>query len=732
MIARDSSPPSPTDEPSARPLAREVADVLDQRPIPVPSPWLLVTEDQPRGMAGSYESLLTVADGVTGTRGSLEEDNDDTHSGVFVAGVYECRDDGAESLLVVPTWTNLSLRGELPTGTRVLDLRSGVLWRIGTIADGFGVCTARWACLGRPGTVVLVAEGPSTILDASGGREPVEERMTFGGKVGAVVETRREVQPAPPDERQTLGLVRVGSYGRIDDRTHDDGHIEAQQAAWRVGATGLLAEQKAAWAARWKEADVEVVGDPELTRAVRLALFHIMASVSDNGEAAVGARGLTGTAYGGHVFWDADVFVLPVLAATHPAAARAMLEYRLRRLPAARDWAATLSRSGSRFPWESASGGNDVTPKRVVDANGETVPVRTGELEEHITADVAWAAWQLGAWSGRWAFLEGAGRPLLTETARYWASRVRLDSAGVGHIDGVIGPDEYHEDVDDNSFTNQMAAWNLTRAAELVEQVDAAPPRAESHRWRALAGALADGYDPASGRHVQFTGYDGLEPLLVADVGQIPLAADRVLGHRRVAGSQIIKQADVLMAHHMIPCALRPGSLERDLDHYLPRTAHGSSLSPAIHAGLLARAGRLDDALVLLELAQSLDLHNEAGSTADGLHLASLAGLWQALVLGFAGVRVSGPDDDALVLDPHIPTRWDELCIRFQWHGHRVRLRCRSDAVHVDCSSALRVQLGSDTPVLVTPPGAWIELGVAGPSSEAHQQEPSSREQETT
>ncbi len=723
MIAEDSSPPSAADEPSARPSATEAAEVLDQRPLPVPSPWVLLTNDTPPGMAGSYESLLTVADGVTGTRGNLEEDTVGTRSGVLVAGVYECRDDGTESLLVVPTWTNLSLRGELPPGTRMLDLRSGVLWRIVTIEDGLALYTARWACLARPGTVVLVAEGPSTILDASGGGELAQKRVTFGNKVGAVVETRRELHPAPPDHRQTLGLVRIGSYGRIDDQTHDDRQLEAQQAARRIGAPGLLTEQKAAWAARWDEADVEVVGDPELTRAVRLALFHLMASVADNDEAAVGARGLTGPAYGGHVFWDADVFVLPVLAATHPAAARAMLEYRLRRLPAATEWAAELNLGGSRFPWESASRGNDVTPKNMVDASGQTVAVRTGELEEHITADVAWAAWQLGAWSGHWAFLEGAGRPLLTETARYWASRVRLDSAGVGHIDGVIGPDEYHEDVDDNAFTNQMAAWNLVRAAELVQQVDATPEQAEAHRWRSVAGALADGYDPDTGRHVQFTGYDDLEPLLVADVGPIPLAADRVLGHGRVAGSQIIKQADVLMAHHMIPGALRPGTLERDLDHYLPRTAHGSSLSPAIHAGLLARAGRLEEALVLLELAKGLDLLDVAGTTADGLHLASLAGLWQALVQGFAGVRVTGPDDDALVLDPHIPTQWHELCITCQWHGHRVSLRCRSDAVHVHSSTPLRVQLGDEAPVLITPPGRWLERGVAGQSSEEDEQE---------
>ena len=390
-----------------------------------------------------------------------------------------------------------------------------------------------------------------------------------------------------------------------------------------------------------------MTGDPELTRAVRLALFHLMASVADSGEAAVGARGLSGPAYGGHVFWDADVFVLPVMAATHPASARAMLEYRIRRLPAAMELASSLGRSGARFPWESASRGSDVAPRSGIDDHGDVVAIRTGELEEHITADVAWAAWQFAAWTGRWTFLEGPGRPLLIETARYWASRIRLDSTGVGHIDGVIGPDEYHEDVDDNAFTNQMAAWNLERAARVVECRTSAPERDEAQEWRSLSLALTDGYASKAGRHTQFAGYDDLEPLLAADLGPVPIAADLALGHKRVAGSQIIKQADVLMAQHMIPDALRPETLQADLDHYLPRTAHGSSLSPAIHASVLARAGRLEEALPLLRLAQNIDLEDVTGTTAGGLHLAALAGLWQAIVFGFGGVRVTGPDDVA-------------------------------------------------------------------------------------
>jgi len=700
-----------TDAPGPDPVAEAVDRVLAERPPPddagTVSPWHLLVVDGPSARRRVNESLLTLSDGVTGTRGSLEEDGPDARPGVFVAGVYEHGPHG-ESLLEVPSWANLAAHdGPLP-GERLLDLRSGVLWRQVDAEDGSTLRTARWACLARPGTDVLVAQGTSDVLDVKTGSELVELHTSTGGGVTAVVETVR----ADPGRRPRGGdthLVRISSFATSSRRSPSKKVAAAShERARRAGVVALLAEQRSAWDERWGEADIEVVGDGELTQAVRLALFHLMSSVPDRGEAGIGARGLSGAAYSGHVFWDADMFVLPALAGTHPAAARAMLEYRIRRLPAARRAAAALERKGARFPWESGLDGTDVTPRSGVDDRGELVAIRTGELEEHITADVAWAAWHLASWQGSWRFLDGPGRRLLTDTARYWASRVRRDGEGRAHIDHVIGPDEYHEDVDDNAYTNQMAAWNLRRAAEVVLRRGSAAEHREAQGWRAVADALVDAWDPALGRHRQFVGYDDLEPLLVADVGPVPVAADLVLGHQRVAASQVIKQADVLMVHHVVPDVGPPGSLAADMDYYLPRTAHGSSLSPAIHASLLARLGRLDEALAYLDIAQRIDLDDVTGTTAGGLHLATLGGLWQALVMGFAGLRLTGPDDEALVLDPHIPAAWDELRVRLRWHGHVVRLACRPDGVHVQCAVPLRVRVGDAPALAVHPPGEWV------------------------
>ncbi|MEU9836474.1 glycosyl hydrolase family 65 protein [Streptosporangium sp. NPDC048047] len=521
----------------------------------------------------------------------------------------------------------------------------------------------------------------------------------------------------------------------------------ALEAAERLGFDRLLVEQREAWAGRWAAVNVSIPDDPAAQLAVRFALFQLWtnadrlaggglangsehggrawpgggaepgyggragpppavgggygeaaagaggpgaAGIDDEyGEAAVSARGLSGGAYGGHVFWDADVFVLPALVSMHPAAARAMVAYRLGRLGPARARAATLGCAGARFPWESAATGDDVTPA-IGHLGGEAIGILTGRMEEHITADVAWAAAHYARWSGEDGFLTGPARPLLTETARYWTSRCRTDRDGRAHIDRVIGPDEYHEGVTDNAFTNVMARWNLRRAARL-----AGPGCAEAGRWLTLAGRLVDGHDPVTGLYEQFTGYFRLEPLTMAEVATPPVAADLLLGRERVAATQIIKQPDVLMLHHMVPEEVEAGSLPANLDFYGPRTAHGSSLSPAIMASLLARAGRADEALALLRTALVLDLDDLTGTTADGLHLATLGGVWQAMLTGFAGARVSG---GVLRLDPVLPAAWGGLGLRFRCLGRRVRLDVTRETVTVRTDGPLRVRLGDGDP----------------------------------
>jgi len=653
-------------------------------------------------------ALFTVADGRIGTSGAPLASHPDLRRWVLAGGVYT--GSGAETrLLGGPVAAQLGYDMIREPGLRrVLDLRAGTLWEeIDTTAGR--LASIRFASLDQPGTLVLRADLPGrppaagALLPPDDGGEVSEgdlDGVRWMGVTGEGEGAAGGIVAAAADVNHGGTLDRFVAY-RADPHRHPDpgDAVAAVRAAADAGFDRLLARHRRAWARRWHAADIVIEGDDELQLGVRFALFHLMASVADRGEAAVGARGLSGPGYRGHVFWDADTFVLPCLAATHPEAARAMIDYRLRRLPAALAAARRLGRAGARFPWESAGSGRDVTPPSARNRTGQLVPIRTGQLEEHIVAQVAWAATCYTDWTGDEAFASGPGRDLLVATARYWASRVRHDEEGRAHIYGVIGPDEYHEPVDDNAFTNVMARWNLRQAAAAVgaygrpddPQGDGDRGEAEVQRWLAIADALVDGYDPDTAVYEQFAGFHQLEPLLIAEVApRRPIAADLLLGAERVGQSQVLKQADVLMAHHLVPDEVEPGSLEPNLRYYEPRTAHGSSLSPGVHASLLARARNFEPALEALHLAARLDLDDLTGTTAAGLHLATMGSLWQALIFGFAGLR---PCRGRLTVDPRLPPSWAGLEARVRFRGRRLVATVGHDRLHLVADGPVPVMI---------------------------------------
>jgi trehalose/maltose hydrolase-like predicted phosphorylase len=620
---------------------------LGGRPDP---DWTVVVRADPRREAVT-ESLCTLADGRFGTRGIREEAGAGSGPVTVAAGVYTAGD--APTLLAGPVWTGLEAAPPQGRDRRELDLRGGVLRRTWEAAGGT-LRSLRFASLAQPGVVGLRAEGPAAALAAGpallppavdgaefteGHRGEVSWARAWSGGGGGITAAARQRSRGDG----TRVVERLAVYLADQDAAPTPEAAIARLA--EVEAAGfdrLLAEHRAAWADRWADAEVTIEGDPDSQLGVRFALFHLLGSAAGDGETAVGARGLSGPVYAGHVFWDADVFVLPTLAAVHPAAARAMVEYRIRRLEPARRLAAERGLAGARFAWESAADGTEVTPRWTTDKLGRTIRVLTGEQEDHIVADVPWAACRYADWTGDSALLEGPGRDLLLEGARYWVSRARRDGDGRAHIDKVIGPDEYHVEVDDNAFTNVLARWNLRRAADLAERAGGAAAD-EVAAWRDLAAALVDGYDPASGRYRQFDGFDDLEPL--------------------------------------VPDELEPGALERDLAYYGPRTAHGSSLSPAVQAAMLARAGDPDPALVLFRLAARLDLDDLTGTSAGGLHVATMGGVWQALASGFLGLRPAG---DTLEADPQLPVSWTAVELRLRYRGRRVRVRATADGVELD------------------------------------------------
>ncbi|MFP3883001.1 MAG: glycosyl hydrolase family 65 protein [Actinomycetota bacterium] len=635
------------------------------------------------------ETLCALANGHIGTRGSAEEGPSGSDSLLVASGVYDDQD--PPSLLEGPNWVDLPLALQ-PSHPDLwtLDLRGGVLTRQRTMVSG-SLNTVRFVSLYPSNScAVLRAEIPRMML--------VKDRL------GDDSLTKSTDEVAHAMASSSRGQIESASTQRLTDReglctleritvfeTSPPGDADAgcaEKTARRLAVEGsdrILAEHRSAWARRWKNATVSISGDPDAELAIRFALFHLMSSATTEGEAAVGARGLTGRAYRGHVFWDTDVYVLPVLAAVLPEAARSILEYRISRLPAAREEARRRGLRGARFPWESADDGFEVTPRHFESPEGQIVPIRTGLHEEHIVADVAWAAHHYANWTGDRDFYLEPASDLVLDTARYWASRIRLDSAGRGHLDGVIGPDEYHEMVDDNAFTNVMARANLRWAVDVATRRGDVSQE-EMSLWSNRATKLVDGLDEASGIYEQFDGYSQLESLLIEDVAPPPIAADVLLGRAHVAGTQLIKQADVLMLHHLIPNEVARGSLLPNLDHYLPRTAHGSSLSPAIHASLLARAGRVNEALGWFRLAARLDLEDLTGTTAGGIHLATMGGLWQALAFGFLGLRVTPA---TVEVDPRLPEEWNGIEMSLLALESPLRIRASHQLVEIESGHPL-------------------------------------------
>ena len=336
--------------------------------------------------------------------------------------------------------------------------------------------------------------------------------------------------------------------------------------------------------------------------------------------------------------WDTEIYLLPFYTAVWPEAARALLMYRYHTLPGARAKAANIGCKGALYAWESADTGEETTPERVVGPDGTMVDILCGKMEQHISADIAYAVWQYWRATGDEEFFLAAGAEILIETARFWASRAVEEADGRRHIRHVIGPDEYHEDVDDNAFTNVMARWNIGRAIEAMDLLREHSSDRAAALWEKLAlsdheladwqdaiDRLATGLDPATGLYEQFAGYHELETIDLSHYSDRTVPIDVVIGRERTQRSQAVKQADVVALIALLPEEFPGDMAETNFRHYEPRCAHGSSLSAGMHALVAARLGHVDVALRYLRETATADLDFNPNS-AGGVRIAGLDG----------------------------------------------------------------------------------------------------------
>ncbi|MFF0693950.1 glycoside hydrolase family 65 protein [Streptomyces tendae] len=478
------------------------------------------------------------------------------------------------------------------------------------------------------------------------------------------------------DPGQRLRVQKTVAHGWSGARSRPamSDQVEAALAAAAHGGwDGLVAEQRDYLDDFWARADVEVHGDEEIQQAVRFALFHVLQAGARAEQRAIPAKGLTGSGYDGHAFWDTEMFVLPVLTYTAPKAVAEALRWRQATLPAARDRATQLGLRGAAFPW------------RTIDGSEGSAYWPAGTAAFHVAADIAHAAVRYTAATGDLDFERETALELLVETARLWRSLGHHDHHGVFHIDGITGPDEYSAVVDDNTYTNLMARSNLLAAADVCERHPEEATRLgvdeeESAAWRDAAEAVHIPYNEEIGVHEQHAGFTRHQRWDFANTGadQYPLMLH--FPYFDVYRKQVVKQSDLVLA--MYTCGswfdahCDEDQMAANFAYYEPLTVRDSSLSACCQAVVAAQTGHLRLAYDYATEAALMDLADLEHNTRDGLHIASLAGTWMALVAGFGGTRRDG---DSLRFTPRLPEKFSRLAFRLQFRGRCLQVEIGPD-----------------------------------------------------
>ncbi|KUI32689.1 glycoside hydrolase family 65 protein [Mycobacterium sp. GA-2829] len=471
---------------------------------------------------------------------------------------------------------------------------------------------------------------------------------------------------------QRLRIVKYLAYGWSSLRSRPalrDQAAAALTGARYVGWQGLLDAQREYLDEFWDCADVEVEGDPDLQQAVRFGLFHVLQASARAERRAIPGKGLTGTGYDGHAFWDTEGFVLPVLTYTKPSAAADALRWRASTLPLARERAAQLDLEGAAFPW------------RTIRGEECSAYWPAGTAGWHVNADIAMAFDRYRTVTGDHSLEDECGLTVLVDTARLWMTLGHHDRHGVWHLDGVTGPDEYTAVVRDNVFTNLMAAHNLRVAAEACERRsevarEMGVSTEEMAAWREAAAAAHIPYDEELGVHPQCAGFTTLAEWDFTENTSYPLLLNEP--YVRLYPAQVVKQADLVLAMQWQSHAFTDEQKARNVDYYERRTTRDSSLSACTQAVMCAEVGHLNLAHDYAFEAAMIDLRNLHHNTRDGLHMASLAGAWTALVAGFGGLR---DDEGMLALNPHLPDALTRLRFRLRWRDFRVTVEAGHDCV---------------------------------------------------
>ena len=491
---------------------------------------------------------------------------------------------------------------------------------------------------------------------------------------------------------------RFDRYLSLFTSRETEGDVEAAclaglDSARSQGVPAMLAAHQETWAERWRLADISIEGDPDLQRALRFSLYHLLtAAPPEDLDVSIAPKALSGEWYQGHIFWDTEIFMLPFFVYTDPQLAKNLLLYRARRLGPARERAAALNYEGALWPWESAASGREETPPTWINFDGSVLPVYNAMREHHIAADIVYGVYFYHLHTGDDEFMIRHGLPMVFETARFWASRVSCDEAsGCYEIKLVIGPNEFQEGVDNNSYTNAMARWTLRYASQLHQDFEErytleldriaegiGLTDEEVSNWTRIAERILF-LVQSDGLIEEFEGYFDRRNVTITDRDDhgMPLWPSAVM-LKDVEETQLIKQADVVLLLYLLSDEFPLDVKQVNFDYYEPRTTHVSSLSITSYAILAKELGDTEKAYTYLHHAAHSDLEEIHGNTDLGVHAAELGGTWQIVIRGLAGVRVR---DGVLTVDPSLPGHWTSLRFHMWFGGNLIHIAVSQDSI---------------------------------------------------
>ncbi len=707
--------------------------------------WLVEEKGWEAAKQTLHESLFTLGNGYQGSRGILEEIPQGAVPGTYFAGLYDNKNTQVTEMVNAPNPVLFKLwaggealdvsRLRVRSHYRALDMQQGMISRESVLSGKGGrryrLESIRFFHLTNKHLAVMRVlvtplDGPATFevetyvddqvtnqgIMTEGnkmhfitreksrvGRINYLEDMTFEHRYCLAYATHLEIRQGKRQWTEAREQFRVSvSKGQTvcftkliaTHSTRDQGTTlkniktrtlaEVRKAVCR-GYDRVWSDHQRAWQTRWKAADVRLGCGGEPQRALRFNLYHLnILSNPADGQASIGARALSAEDYKGHVFWDTELFMLPFFIYTDPAAARALLLYRYHRLEAARAIAKGRGYAGSQFPWESADKGIEVTPSFTVDLDGRIVKTIIGE-EEHIVADVGYAAWHYHHVTGDQRFLADYGLEILLETARFWVSRVKRNKRGQYEIKGVMGCDEFHANTNNNAFTNGLARFNILAALACLEELERSQAvavrrllerlgleRRRVQGWKRIALAIKRPPQRPDRVIEEFDGYFKLKhfPLPERKKYFLPGLPEKHVSVKDLRHTQYVKQGDTLILLYLLSEQFDLKTKKANYDFYDARTLHKSSLSPSIYAIVGAEVGDARKAYNYFLACLYTDIHNLYHNTARGIHSASLGATWQVVVNGFAGLRVYF---DKLSFTPRVPPQVKSVSFTLKWRG---------------------------------------------------------------